>query len=90
MTYMLGLLLVFRLKVGLDRTLKLALAVTGVALLLKMVYNIILFATDASRQTDLPIILEIILWNTQNKSISLINFVFLILFARSVSIITAF
>ena len=48
MTYILGLYVIRRLKIQLDRTLKLALALTGIAILLKTLYNVLLFSTDAS------------------------------------------
>ena len=41
-----GTIIVYRLQVRLDRTLKLALVVTGFSLLLKLVYNILLFSTN--------------------------------------------
>ena len=88
--YAFGLLMVRRLKVGLDRTLKLALSLTGIAILLKTIFNVLLFYTDAGEQTELPMLIEIVLWNTQNKAIGLINVVFLILVARCISIILAF
>ena len=64
MTYIVGLYLICRLKVNLDRTLLLALIVTGIAIVLKMAYNVLLFSTGASRKSNLPEIVEIILWNT--------------------------
>ena len=54
MTYILGLCLIRRLKVDLDRTLKLALVITGLAIILKTVYNVLLFSTDASPVVPIP------------------------------------
>ena len=91
-TFTVGVCLVCRMKVGLERTLNLSLVITGVSLILKTAYNTVLFSTstESTHKFLSSSALEVFLWNIQNKSISLINFVFLILIARSVSIIYSF